>query len=228
MRFLKNSLGIALLLISMIGKAQNFEKTELGVKATINSVETELQFYSPTILRVIKYPTGKEFSKQSLSVVQVPEKTAFSIKNTGNTILLDSKSLQVSLNLSNGEISFSNNGKKLLREKNSGASFIDFDDAGSKTYTVSQSFELDTDEPIYGLGQQQQGKMSNRGVTLNMVQGNTDDYIPFFQSAKGYGLFWDNYSPTIFKDSVDGTSFKSDVGDGIDYYFMYGGNVCVN
>ena len=88
----------------------------------------------------------------------------------------------------------------------------------------TQAYTLDKDEAIYGLGQQQRGKMSQRNVTLNMVQGNTDDYIPFFQSVKGYGLFWDNYSPTQFTDNAQGTSFKSDVGDCIDYYFMYGGN----
>ena len=57
-----------------------------------------------------------------------------------------------------------------------------------------------------------------------MIQGNTDDYVPFFQSVKGYGLFWDNYSPTLFVDDSAGTSFTSDVGDCVDYYFMYGGN----
>jgi alpha-D-xyloside xylohydrolase len=57
-----------------------------------------------------------------------------------------------------------------------------------------------------------------------MIQGNTDDYIPFFQSVKGYGLFWDNYSPTTFKDNSEGTTFLSDAGDCIDYYFMYGEN----
>ncbi|HOO86041.1 MAG TPA: glycoside hydrolase family 31 protein, partial [Prolixibacteraceae bacterium] len=46
----------------------------------------------------------------------------------------------------------------------------------------------------------------------------------FFQSVKGYGLFWDNYSPTTFKDNDAETSFSSVVADGIDYYFMYGGN----
>jgi len=66
--------------------------------------------------------------------------------------------------------------------------------------------------------------MVQRNLTLNMVQGNTDDYIPFFQSAKGYGLFWDNYSPTIFTDNAESTSFTSEVADCIDYYFMYGGN----
>jgi len=83
---------------------------------------------------------------------------------------------------------------------------------------------LDKDEAIYGLGQQQQGKMVQRNIKLNMVQGNTDDYIPFFLSNKGYGMFWDNYSPTIFEDNQESTSFKSDVGECIDYYFMIGGN----
>ena len=66
--------------------------------------------------------------------------------------------------------------------------------------------------------------MVQRNLKLYMVQGNTDDYIPFFQSVKGYGLFWDNYSPTFFEDSPESTSFKSEVGNCIDYYFMYAGN----
>ncbi len=224
MNNLKIYFSVAILLSSIVCTAQTYESTELGIKASINSIEIEIQFYSPTILRVIKYPKGKEYNKQSLSVVQKPVKNAFKIKLAGNNVILDGKSLQAILNLHTGQISFSNKGKILLSEKKSRDSFIDFNDSGTKTYSVNQSFALDKDETIYGLGQQQQGKMSNRGVTLNMVQGNTDDYIPFFQSVKGYGVFWDNYSPTIFNDSVDGTSFKSEVGDGIDYYFMYGEN----
>lgn len=45
-----------------------------------------------------------------------------------------------------------------------------------------------------------------------------------FQSVKGYSLFGDNYSPTNFADNEGGTSFESEVGDCVDYYFMYGGN----
>ncbi len=45
-----------------------------------------------------------------------------------------------------------------------------------------------------------------------------------FVSVKGYGLFWDNYSPTVFEDTPESTSFKSDVGDCIDYYLMVGNN----
>lgn len=66
--------------------------------------------------------------------------------------------------------------------------------------------------------------MSQRNQTKHLVQGNVEDVVPFVQSVKGYGLFWDNYSPTNFADKAEGTSFQSEVGDCIDYYFMYGGD----
>jgi alpha-D-xyloside xylohydrolase len=221
---IKSILAVLLLLLSTIVSAQNFEKTEFGVKAVINSVKTEIQFYSPSTVRVIKYPKGKEFIKESLSVIKAPEKISFSTKKVDDELILSSSKLQVKLNLINGKISYFDKDVSILSEIANGTSFEDFNDAGVETYTVAQSFLLDKEEAIYGLGQQQQGKMSKRGDELRMIQGNTDDYIPFFQSNKGYGIFWDNYSPTTFKDNPDGTYFKSDVGDGIDYYFMYGGN----
>ena len=102
--------------------------------------------------------------------------------------------------------------------------FIDFDDAGTKTYQVYQPFVLDKEEAIYGLGQLQNGKMIQRNMTKNLLQGNVEDVSPFFQSTKGYGVFWDNYSPTLFTDNEVETSFRSEVGDCVDYYFMYGKN----
>ena len=93
-----------------------------------------------------------------------------------------------------------------------------------KRSLLSKRFFLDKDEPLYGLGILQNGKMSQRNQTKRLVQGNVEDVVPFVQSVKGYGLFWDNYSPTNFADKPEGTSFQSEVGDCIDYYFMYGGD----
>ena len=72
------------------------------------------------------------------------------------------------------------------------------------------------------MGQLQNGKMIQRNMTKNLIQGNVEDVSPFFQSTKGYGVFWDNYSPTLFTDNEVETSFRSEVGDCVDYYFMYG------
>ena len=218
-------LAVLLLLTGLEIEARDFQKTKYGITATINSVDVEIQFYNPSTVRVLKSPEGKTPAHKSLSVIAAPETTVLSITEAGDELVLKSDRLQVSLNTKNGTISFSTpTGKPLLREHEAGGAFRDFNDAGAKTYSVSQSFTLDKDESIYGLGQQQQGKMVQRNDTLRMIQGNTDDYVPFFLSVKGYGLFWDNCSPTLFEDDPEITSFKSDVGDGIDYYVMYGGN----
>ncbi|MBN2262948.1 MAG: DUF5110 domain-containing protein, partial [Prolixibacteraceae bacterium] len=147
------------------------------------------------------------------------------ISQKGNELILKSDGMVAIMNLKNGRVSFQNlKGKQLLTEKESGATFTYFNDAGIPAFSVSQSYVLDTDEPIYGLGILQNGKMSQRNQEIEMIQNNTWDFVPFFQSVKGYGLFWDNYSPTTFKDNETETSFSSVVADGIDYYFMYGGN----
>jgi alpha-D-xyloside xylohydrolase len=204
--------------------AQSYQKTDLGIKTLINSIEIEIQFFTPSTIRILKWPEGKSFTKKSLSVTKIPEKTDFIIRHSGNILTMKSSNMFVTLDLKSGKISFASLSSQLMSEKGGGLSFTDFDDAGVKTYTVYQAYQLDKDDAIYGLGQQQHGKMIQRNIKLNMIQGNTDDYIPFFLSVKGYGLFWDNYSPTLFEDNPESTSFKSDVGDCIDYYFMYGGN----
>jgi len=220
-----NTLLFAVLIIGTVSYGQSYTRTDLGIKSAVDTIGIEIQFYGPSTVRIIKWPKGRTYVKESLSVVKTPQKTTFSIKQKDDDLILKSESLLVLLNLKNGKISFKTpESELLLSEKEAGVRFTDFNDAGTKTYSVFQAFVLDKNEAIYGLGQQQQGKMIQRNLTLNMIQGNTDDYIPFFLSVKGYGLFWDNYSPTVFEDDPESTSFKSDVGDCIDYYFMYGSN----
>ncbi|MGC8824565.1 MAG: TIM-barrel domain-containing protein [Bacteroidales bacterium] len=203
----------------------NYHKTKYGIKSTVENVEIEIQFYNPSTVRVIKWPANNAFNKKSLSVISEPQPTELVLTQKNKEIFVKSKKLTVCLNLLSGNLSFySEKDILLLKEKEKSSIFKDFDDVGRKTYRVSQSFLLDSNEAIYGLGQQQDGKMIRRNIQLRMIQGNTDDYIPFFLSNKGYGLFWDNYSPTIFTDTPEETSFDSEVGDGIDYYFIYGGN----
>ena len=115
------------------GKAQSYLKTDLGVKSAIDSIGVEIQFFSPTIVRVLKWPEGKEPVKNSLSVIKTPEKTNFSIQKKGDNLTLKSKSVVVVLNLKTGKVLFSSpSGKSLLTEQEMSAAFPDFDDAGVK------------------------------------------------------------------------------------------------
>ena len=191
---MKQVLILAIILVLFLSplKAQTWQKTGSGIKATIGQIDLEIQFFSPSIVRIIKAPEGRPFSKESLSVIKTPQQTAFSAKQQSGALHLKTENLTVSLDLQSGQISFySGAGALLLREKAGSATFIPFNDSGNPTFQVRQAFTLDNDEAIYGLGQQQTGKMVQRNLTLHMIQGNTDDYIPFFQSVKGYGVFWD-------------------------------------
>jgi len=219
-------LTLVALVFATIGEAQTYQKTEYGVKAKINSIDVEIQFYGAADVRVLKSPVGTTFKKESLSVIKKPQKINLSIKDQNDVVSMKSNKIEVDLNLKSGMISYSTlAGEKLLAEKESGAKFTDFNDAGVKTFSVYQPFVLSPEESIYGMGQHQNGKLSQRNLKYsNMIQGNQDDVITFFQSTKGYGIFWDNYSPTTFLDNNEETSFNSQVGDLVDYYFMYGGN----
>ncbi|MDR0976601.1 MAG: DUF5110 domain-containing protein [Prevotellaceae bacterium] len=213
--------SLVLLLVAATLRAQPAEAT-----ADVNGQRITLSFYTPSTVRIVKAPVNRTYTKQSLSVIAQPAVTAseVTIRRSSGTLQLASDKLRVALNLRTGVVTFSTaGGKRLLREKTA-ADFRDFDDVGTPTFTVSQSFLLDKDETLYGLGQLQNGKMNQRGQRKYMIQGNTEDFTNIVQSVKGYGLFWDNYSPTTFADSLDATSFTSEVGDCVDYYFMYGGN----
>jgi len=204
---------------------KKYEKTDTGITANIDSTHVAIQFYSPDIVRIVKSKAGFEFEKNSLSVVKTPEPVDFDIQENEGNLIVSSGKLFVTLDLSTAGVSFSNGDKApLISEKKGGTSFDPKLDLGSKTFAVKQSFKLDPNEEIYGLGQLQNGKMSQRNQEIKLFQDNKITVVPFIQSNKGYGLFWDNYSTTVFSDNKEETFFDSEIGDCIDYYVMVGGN----
>ena len=46
---------------------QDYQQIPEGIKATINSVDVELQFYTPSIVRILKSPNGWKYTKERLS-----------------------------------------------------------------------------------------------------------------------------------------------------------------
>lgn len=222
---MKPVIFLASLILCLPSWAGNYKRIENGIKTTVESVDIELQFYTPSILRILKYQEGERPEKKSYSVIKEAEKVPFTITDGDSVTMLNSDRLVVEINHRTGRISFKDKtGKKLLSEKNWGAQFTPVNYGDNATFMVRQSFHLDKDETIYGLGQHQKGKMSQRNQAINLKQKNTEIAIPIFQSIKGYGVFWDNYSPTMFTDNAMETTFDSQAGKCIDYYFINGSN----
>lgn len=203
---------------------QSVQRIPQGVKVETDAACVELECFSPSIIRVKKYPAGRTPEKQSLSVIMQPEKVKYKLKEAGGQVTLTTSQLSVVLDVAQNQVRFADkDGRELLKEKPSTILFTPFNDAGTPTYKVKQTFLLDSDEAIYGLGQHQQGRMNQRNQTMLLQHVNMEICIPLIHSIKGYALFWDNYSATTFTDNEQGMTFDSAVGDLCDYYFVYGG-----
>ena len=178
---------------------------------SVKAQDVKVEFFTPSIVHVVKDDPTK-----TLVITAKPEHVP--VTHTGNT--WKSSELTVKLEPETQTLVFmTNKGKVLLREK--GISMVR---KNTGEFEVSQSFFLDKDEAIYGLGTIQNGKMNRRGEKKRMEQSNLEDFQNVLQSIKGWGLYWENYSPTLFEDNAEGMSFTSEAGQGIDYYFMYGGS----
>ena len=165
--------------------------------------QVKVEFMTPSIVHIVKGEPTK-----SLVVIAKPEQV--DIKQKGNT--WSSSALTVKQDAQGNLTFLTAKGKVLLREK------------ACDVIQSRQTFTLDKDEAIYGLGTIQNGKMNRRGETKRMEQSNLEDFQNVLQSIKGWGLYWENYSPTLFEDNANGMTFDAEVGKGVDYYFMYGGS----
>jgi alpha-D-xyloside xylohydrolase len=205
--------------------AQGWQKTANGAKANVGNCTIDLQFFDNATVRVLKIPAGGAALAKSLVVTATPQKVGLRVNELGSTLQLKSSALTVQLDLQSGQVSFATpKGEKLLAE-NGKAVFEPIVDGGKKAFAARQDFTLDSDEPIYGFGQPQNGSLSQRHVNRLLQPQNVGDGIPCFVSLKGYGLYWDNYSGTNFNDDANGTYLRSEVADAVDYYFMYGGDL---
>ena len=224
----KSLLILALCSLPIFVWSQKYQETENGIKTSINDkkIDVEVQWFTPNSLRILKTPLGKTVEKKSLSVIAKPNKSGVKIATSDNSkIVMKSPVLTVTLNTENGIMTYAKtDGTILLKENENSKPFTPMKDADRDAYTVYQGFITDKEEGLYGLGQLQNGQMMQRNMSKLLIQGNIEDVSPIFQSTKGYGVFWDNYSATTYTDNENETSFSSEVGDCIDYYFMYGGS----
>ena len=171
---------------------------------SVKAQDVQIEFITPSLIHVVKGTPTK-------TLVVTAKPADVQVTHQGYTTSSDV--LTVKQDPKTGCLTFlTAKGKVLLREKSCDIA------------KVRQTFQLDKDEAIYGLGTIQNGKMNRRGEHKRMEQSNLEDFQNVLQSIKGWGLYWENYSPTQFDDDASGMTFTSEVGKGIDYYFMYGGS----
>lgn len=204
---------VALLLLSLMG---------LGISM---ADAQEITFYTPRTVHVVK-AKGDVSDWKSQVVIVAPEKVKVRKAVAGGTTTYMTSALTVKVE--QGRVSFYDNQGRLLTAEGE-STFTPITEGPDKgAWRVKQTFSVEPDEGIYGIGLVQNGKMSLRGENRRMEQSNLEDYAHIYQSIKGYGIYWENYSPTRLVTPDEGVggelSLESEVGKAVDYYFSYGGD----
>jgi alpha-D-xyloside xylohydrolase len=202
-------------------------KIQNGVVLKTAHLNISVQFYADDMVRVIKWLPQGTPDKKSLVVIQKDTpKLNIAFQDNPDSVTLSSEKLTLRLSKTDGSIEYLTADKKIILKEQGKALITPVKiPHEEKAFNLQQNFTLTPDEGIYGLGQHQYGYMNYRGRTVKLVQANTDAVTPFLISTQNFGLLWDNYSKTIFTDDKEKMSLWSEVGDNIDYYFIYGKNM---
>jgi len=200
-------------------------RLENGVQVRIGETVKNIIFYGPSIVRV-NANLGKTHTIQpSLAVVVKPQPLKFTSKDAGTTLEISTDALRIQVDKKSGAITFMRPDGTILTRENAAtpAEIKEVTISDAPTYEVKQNFTLAADESIYGLGQYNQRYMDYRNKDVLMVQTNIGSVVPFLISTNRYGILWDIYSKSTFKDNANGaTLWAESAPTGVDYYFMAG------
>lgn len=188
-----------LLLFTAVTFAQNANRNYLSHTWKNNLLEVKtsdgtyrIKAYSNKIVETSFIPNGEVFNPNSHAVVKTPEKINASVSKTATSISLVTNNITVVINKSPFRITYSNQGKVLLSEKNG---YI------KKDSTEILQFNLDNSEILFGGGARALG-MNRRGNRLTLYNRAHYGYetraelmnfcIPLVLSSKLYAVHFDN------------------------------------
>jgi len=227
--FIKKAVVVSLtfILLSAIN-GYSYEKRDNGISLEPQNSELTgvkrliVKVCADDIIQIIGSPTDSEFTPASLIVDEEKLRQAsFEVEeNSGEVHLITSK-LKVIIHKVTAEITIKNTDDEVIFREG-GRKIVPGVVLGEKVNHIRQSFVWADDEALYGLGQHQEGFFNWRGHYVELFQLNKRAVVPFLLSTKGYGILWDNYSYTKFNDTQYGSYLWSEVGDVVNYYFIYG------
>jgi alpha-D-xyloside xylohydrolase len=175
----------------------------------------KIEVCADNVIRVACAKSATFFTRDSLTTAAkkcVP--TSFTTTTAGNLTKLATAKLTVQVDTTTGQVTFLDpTGQTILAENSAGGRTLTAATVqGEATTGVRQEWASNADESLYGLGQHQHGLIDIKGTDLDLHQYNTEVFIPYLVSSRGYGILWDNTSFTRFGDLTDSVPLPGTTG----------------
>ena len=206
----------------------SFQKQPDSLEVSQKAGLLRLQVCAPDVLHVTYSAAGMSAPPRPSDHVVVKKSwpaADFSVASDDKAITLTTSLLKVVIERESGAIHyFSATGDTLTTD--SYRSLRPVETNGENTFHAETFFAIyGSHEGLYGLGQHQAGVWNYRGETIDLSQENTNIAVPLLVSSNGYGIFWNNPSPSRANNRfVHSLYLSAQVADRIDYYFLYGPN----
>ena len=214
------------------GEFLGYENTVGGVCGRTSHCYFQVTIFTPNIIR-IQIANDDSFDELSYAVVSSPEPTNFEVRESENSIILETSAIQLKIQKEPLRFSFYDDSGNLLNEDHSGFG-ISFMGASKSVYKTLQKGER-----FIGLGEKT-GNLDRRGA--GYTNQNTDSFgyssetdplyctIPFYvglHNLLAYGIFVDNSYQSHFNFGASNDRFSSFTVEGgdINYYFIQGNSV---
>ena len=193
------------LLILLAGSVKADMPQEFPVVGhTVGGITVQLQFLNDHIVQVRRFPEGQVPAPKSYSVV-LDQLTADIHTHSDEQAIhvYTHGGLAVSIDKATGLVTFKDGERVLLRESSPALIKPCEHKVDEGKFRVAQSWALDKEEDVYGLGQLRDEAMSWRGREMELWNHNTYIAIPYITTSRGYGIYWDNAGRSSFKSTLD-------------------------
>lgn len=196
---MKKHLILLLFFVSLISCAQKPERKFINAKEANNTLEITvsdgkyiLKPYSEQIVETTFVPTGENLNLESHAVVLMPQPGIAILSENPQSITYATSGIQIKIQKTPFQISYSYKGKELLSEKNGYT---------KKDSTEMLDFNINATEALYGGGARAIG-MNRRGNRLQLYNKAHYGYgdrsellnftVPMVLSSKIYAVHFDN------------------------------------
>ena len=204
----------------------SFQKQGDSLEVSQKAGLLRLQVCAPDVLHVTYSAAGMSAPPRPSDHVVIKKAwpaADFNVTSDDKSVTLATALLKVVIERESGAIHyFSAGGDNLTTDSYRSLRPVDVN--GENTFHAEVFFAIyGSHEGLYGLGQHQAGVWNYRGETVDLSQENTNIAVPLLVSSNGYGIFWNNPSPSRANNRfIHSLYLSAEVADRIDYYFIYG------
>ncbi len=181
-----------------------------------------VEFRSERAVRILVRPDTARLVTRRLVTVPADAPVAVRCLSDKEGYLFRTSRLEVRYDRASGRFSFFDPASEQPLLEEDARTLVADIVGGEACLAIEQSFRTSPDESLYGLGQYQTGRVDHKRDTVLLLQANKEIANPFLVSSRGYGILWDNYSSSEFRDCGERFAFVSEVADAVDYWFVRG------